>query len=102
MLWVGRDGYAWRVRHPTIEEAHDVAVEGDLRAPMPGSVLVVKVAEGDAVEAGQTLVVLESMKMELSIDAPADGTVAEVSGRRGRPRQAGPAAGPRGTGEDDA
>jgi acetyl-CoA/propionyl-CoA carboxylase biotin carboxyl carrier protein len=79
ILWVGREGYAWRVRHPSIEEAHEQAVEGDLRAPMPGSVLVVKVSEGDEVSAGDTLIVLESMKMELSIDAPADGTVAELS-----------------------
>jgi acetyl-CoA/propionyl-CoA carboxylase biotin carboxyl carrier protein len=79
VLWVGRAGHAWRVRHPSIEEAHETAIEGDLRAPMPGSVLVVNVAAGDAVKEGDTLVVLESMKMELSITAPADGTVAELS-----------------------
>ena len=45
---------------------------------MPGSVLLVPRAVGDAVEAGQTIVVLESMKMELALVAPLDGTVTEL------------------------
>jgi acetyl-CoA/propionyl-CoA carboxylase biotin carboxyl carrier protein len=45
---------------------------------MPGSVLLVPVQVGDEVEAGQTVVVLESMKMELALTAPADGTVADL------------------------
>jgi acetyl-CoA/propionyl-CoA carboxylase biotin carboxyl carrier protein len=43
---------------------------------MPGTVLLVHVADGDAVAAGDVLLVLESMKMELSITAPHDGVVA--------------------------
>ena len=42
---------------------------------MPGTVLLVHVANGDAVEEGDVLLVLESMKMELSIAAPHGGTV---------------------------
>jgi biotin carboxyl carrier protein len=42
-------------------------------------VLLVPVAVGDAVEAGQTVVVLESMKMELALTAPVDGTVTSLS-----------------------
>jgi len=51
------------------------ASAGDLTAQMPGQVVEVSVSEGDEVEAGQTLVVLEAMKMEIRVTAPTDGTV---------------------------
>jgi propionyl-CoA carboxylase alpha chain len=51
---------------------------GSLAAPMPGAVLRVLVAVGDAVVAGQPLVVLEAMKMEHQVLAPDDGTVTGV------------------------
>jgi acetyl-CoA/propionyl-CoA carboxylase biotin carboxyl carrier protein len=78
-LWLGRDGDTWRVRRPSVEEAAGAGADGDLRAPMPGQVLLVPKQAGDAVRAGEAVVVLESMKMELSITAPADGVVADVA-----------------------
>jgi len=51
---------------------------GNLNAPMPGKVVRVSVSPGDRVSRGQTLVVLEAMKMEHAITAPADGVVSEV------------------------
>lgn len=52
-------------------------------APMPGTVLRVEVNQGQAVKAGDLLVVLEAMKMENEILAPKDGTVAQVVASKG-------------------
>ena len=57
------------------EAAHDV---GRLTAPMPGKVVSFSVKAGDVVTKGQPLAVMEAMKMEHTIAAPADGTVAEL------------------------
>ena len=60
----------------TVPGAGDV--EGGLVAPMPGTVVDVRTEVGARVAAGQTLVVLEAMKMEHRINAPADGLVTEL------------------------
>jgi acetyl-CoA/propionyl-CoA carboxylase, biotin carboxylase, biotin carboxyl carrier protein len=54
------------------------AGEGTLEAPMPGTVVQLRVEAGAAVTAGETLVVLESMKMEIQVQSPRDGVVATV------------------------
>ena len=53
----------------------DGAAEDAVTAPMPGSVIAVPVAVGDAVCAGDTLIVIESMKLEMALKAPRDGIV---------------------------
>ena len=52
-------------------------------SPMPGTILSVNVAAGDAVKRGQVLMILEAMKMENEIMAPCDGTVTSVSVTKG-------------------
>ncbi|MGN6112632.1 MAG: acetyl-CoA carboxylase biotin carboxyl carrier protein subunit, partial [Luteimonas sp.] len=59
------------------------AQDDRVRAPMPGRVVVVRVREGDQVVAGQELVVIEAMKMELALKAPRDGIVAGVPAAAG-------------------
>ena len=51
----------------------------EVKAPMPGNILDVKVAAGASVKAGDVLVILEAMKMENEIVAPQDGTVASIN-----------------------
>ena len=55
----------------------------DLKAPMPGLILDIKVTEGQAVQKGDPLIILEAMKMENIIKAPADGTVKQIKARKG-------------------
>jgi 3-methylcrotonyl-CoA carboxylase alpha subunit len=56
---------------------------GSLKSPMPGAIMAVNVKQGDQVKKGQTLLVMESMKMELKIASPADGIVQSVTCREG-------------------
>jgi biotin carboxyl carrier protein len=60
------------------------ATEDAVRAPMPGSVIAVPIAPGDAVFAGDTLLVIESMKLEMAVKAPRDGIVEAVNFRLGQ------------------
>jgi 3-methylcrotonyl-CoA carboxylase alpha subunit len=66
------------VLDPFLQQADSNAAAGRLTAPMPGKVVSFAVKSGDAVKAGQTLAVMEAMKMEHTIAAPKDGTVAEL------------------------
>ena len=61
-----------------------LAGEQMILAPMPGQVRAVQVTEGDAVEKGQTLALLEAMKMEIRIQAPRAGRVTRVMVQAGQ------------------
>ncbi|HEU5024497.1 MAG TPA: biotin carboxylase N-terminal domain-containing protein [Spirillospora sp.] len=85
-LWLGRDGHAWALAEHVKAEggaAADASGDGVLRSPMPGTVLAVKVGEGDRVDEGQPLVVVEAMKMEHTVTAPRAGVVAQLPARAG-------------------
>jgi acetyl-CoA/propionyl-CoA carboxylase biotin carboxyl carrier protein len=81
VLWVGADEL--RVISRVERLADDLsmrtrgerAVDPDVRSPMPGIVVSTDVATGDSVVAGQTLLVIEAMKMEHRVVAPSDGIV---------------------------
>ena len=67
--------YQLSIIDPLATVGPDAAAGGRLTAPMPGKVVAVHVAAGQAVKHGAALLVLEAMKMEHTITAPADGTV---------------------------
>jgi acetyl-CoA/propionyl-CoA carboxylase biotin carboxyl carrier protein len=79
LVWIGHGGRAWPVRPASAHRAETSAGDGRLRAPMPGNVLLVNAAVGDTVRSGDPIVVIESMKMELTLAAPADGTLVELT-----------------------
>ncbi len=60
-----------------------------IKAPMPGTILNVKVNQGDSVKKGQVLLILEAMKMENEIVAPTDGTVVQIQAAKGSSVNAG-------------
>jgi glutaconyl-CoA decarboxylase len=60
-----------------------LAGQSAVLAPMPGSIFQMRVKEGQQVQAGQVLLVMEAMKMENPVNAPIDGTVAKVLVREG-------------------
>jgi acetyl-CoA/propionyl-CoA carboxylase biotin carboxyl carrier protein len=74
-VYVARDGHHLAARTERKQRTGAGALAGSLEAPMPGTVLLVHVANGDTVDAGDVLLVIESMKMELAITAPTAGTV---------------------------
>lgn len=67
------------------------ASANSITAPLPGSIISVNVKAGDAVKAGQTLLIIEAMKMENEVMAPADGTVKAVHVSAGQAVQQGDA-----------
>ncbi|HEY0279671.1 MAG TPA: biotin carboxylase N-terminal domain-containing protein [Solirubrobacterales bacterium] len=76
-LAAGPEAFAFHVVRPVVE-GNATAAQGTLEAPMPGTVLELRVVPGEAVVEGQVLVVIESMKMEMSLTAPVETTVIDV------------------------
>jgi acetyl/propionyl-CoA carboxylase alpha subunit len=77
-------GEAFVFREPqSLSASAGVASEGAIRAPMPGRLMAVHVANGAAVVKGQPLVSVEAMKMEHTLRAPCDGVVAGLSHKLG-------------------
>ena len=67
------------VQRQTPFDTSDTSSANALTAPMPGKIIAVKAKAGDSVKAGDPLIIMEAMKMEMTLEAPRDGVVAEVS-----------------------
>ncbi len=79
--WVSLDGCTYLLEKPATQRARrsgEHAAEDMLRAPMPAQVRAVQVSEGDKVEKGQTILILEAMKMEIRVQAARAGQVARL------------------------
>ena len=74
---------------PRFVDPADAVATGSLLAPMPGTVVSVAVEAGQHVEAGQSVLVLEAMKMQHRVSAPYAGTVTEIDVKPGQQVAAG-------------
>ena len=63
--------------------AKPAAAKGGVKSPLPGVILDIKVKEGDVVKKGQTVIILEAMKMENSINADRDGKITSIKVSKG-------------------
>ncbi|MBT0773406.1 hypothetical protein KIH74_30955 [Kineosporia sp. J2-2] len=83
-LWITRDGLTWALREPLAAgRAATDGGGGPVRSPMPGTIALVSVQDGEKVSTGQPLAVVEAMKMEHTLTSPADGVVRELRARPG-------------------
>ena len=74
---------------PKFLDPNEIIIEGSLTAPMPGKILNINVKKGADVKAGETLLILEAMKMEHTIKATSDGKVVELYVKTGEQVQSG-------------
>ncbi|MBA3810254.1 MAG: ATP-grasp domain-containing protein [Caulobacteraceae bacterium] len=79
VIFTDGDAFALTLRPRAGPAGAGAEGDGGVRAPMPGRIVSVTVATGEAVAAGQTLAVLEAMKMEHALTAPFAGVVAEIT-----------------------
>jgi len=77
-VWLGVDSADVEVVELASVAGQHKSAEGSLEAPMPGAVIAVNVDVGDRVSAGDTLLILEAMKMEHKVHAPEDGIVRRI------------------------
>jgi 3-methylcrotonyl-CoA carboxylase alpha subunit len=77
-LWHAANHWDVVLEDPRLKEFSSTAAQGGLTTPLPGVVAAVMVKVGQAVRAGETLMVIEAMKMEHSISAPHEGTVKAI------------------------
>ena len=74
-----RNGQVIRVEKELFGANTALSSSDSLTAPMPGKIIAVKAKAGDSIKAGDPLIIMEAMKMEMTLEAPRDGVVAEVT-----------------------
>jgi len=77
--WVHINGRTLTFTSADSRKASSNITQGSLQAPMPGTILDVQVSVGQSIELGQSLLVMEAMKMEHKITAPFSGTVEKIN-----------------------
>lgn len=85
--WVALEGCTYELHKPASQDRRPAGAAQSsrvLRAPMPAQVRAVLVAEGNLVEGGQTLMLLEAMKMEIKLQAPRRGRIARLPVHEGQ------------------
>jgi 3-methylcrotonyl-CoA carboxylase alpha subunit len=77
-MWVKWRGETYVLDTAAAERSIDAVAGNEITAPMPGVVLALHARPGQRVKRGDLVCVVEAMKMELRVEAPADGTVTKV------------------------
>ena len=88
-IWVHMAGRTYRFDLVRATRERTADSHGDMASPMPGQVQKLLVGEGDSVQAGQPLLVVEAMKMQLEIKAPHAGTVRRLMAKEAQQVEAG-------------
>ncbi len=85
--WISSQGCTYLLEKPSsrvVRRSGETTEEDQVRAPMPAQVRAVQAAEGDPVDKGQTLMVLEAMKMEIRVRAPHKGNLKRLFVKEGQ------------------
>lgn len=86
-IWLSHEGWSYPVKsfgtHRVKEKSKSGAGNGEISAPMPGQILKVFVSERQKVQEGDSLFVVEAMKMEHTLKAPLEGEVTDLSFKAG-------------------
>jgi biotin carboxyl carrier protein len=85
--WLSSGGCSYRLERPKERRrggAASASAENALRAPMPAQVRAVQVSEGEEVAAGQTILLLEAMKMEIKLVSPRPARVSRLLAKQGQ------------------
>jgi biotin carboxyl carrier protein len=81
--WIFLDGDVWRVDNTAAAGHRESRGESSVMAPMPATVVAINTAPGKTVNEGETVIVLEAMKMELPLKAPRAGVVKAIHCAKG-------------------